>query len=310
MDVSGDTGMSFRRSPGFDASRSYLMKDYDEAPRSARKSPLKTRAASASHIISTNAQHQRELSDLQKRYRSLDRQFTAANDKLQEYTAEVKRLRFANERLERDVIMARRSLEHLSNEKSALETASRHDRDYIKRLEAKIALGIKEMGFAEKTAHMENRLARYKEENKNQAELIDLQERQLLDYQHEIRTLSNALQTRAEDLGLQSADIKNNLLYELASARDDRLRLAMEIAEKGSEIKELKDILSSTKHELEKAESERRAALDDASEARQHTTELQQQMNDAREKLREFQHKNDLLGANAQDDKADRKSVV
>jgi len=44
--------------------------------------PGPTAPAISSHILATNAQHKRELADLQKKYQALDRQFAATNAKV------------------------------------------------------------------------------------------------------------------------------------------------------------------------------------------------------------------------------------
>ncbi|GAQ80496.1 hypothetical protein KFL_000550260 [Klebsormidium nitens] len=174
----------------------------------------------------------RQLSDLSKEFNALDKQHNKATTKLDEVLEEVKRLRACHDDKEKEALSLRRALERLRLDKEEESAALATDKAYICKLEAKVAAQATSLEQLEKHSALRARNKELQESVQSLHAVLASTEAELGSRNEEIEKLHIALKVRAEDLrkgGL--SDSKPSLLLELANEQQERMNIALKLAE-------------------------------------------------------------------------------
>ena len=201
--------------------------------------PGKVAPTLASHIISTNAMHRKEVSDISKKSVHLERKLADQKRKISDYQQEVRILKQSNESQEKELHTCRRTIERLNKDKVEYDESKKVQDAYVKKIEAKLALGARNLGLFKKTEVLSGRLADVRKENATQKDTIAILRQENDEYKNEIGVLTNALELRAEELNMQE-DGSSMLLYDIAKGRDDKAKLEATVAKKESEMAAMK----------------------------------------------------------------------
>eukprot|EP00743_Colponemidia_sp_Colp-15_P005207 GILK01005602.1.p1 GENE.GILK01005602.1~~GILK01005602.1.p1 ORF type:complete len:642 (-),score=144.26 GILK01005602.1:110-2035(-) len=193
----------------------------------------------ATHVVSANAQSRREYLNLQSQHRALEKQFLKANSRIQECLADTKKMRAQLETQEKDLAAYKRAHERLTREKQTVELDMMKLKEYVRKLETKLAMGAKGQALANAQMSLKDTIKNLQSDKGRHLEIMAEMEEKLQKQNQELHILTRALEIRADEFALKG-DFRSALLFDVAQNRDDADRLREENGQQAMEINHLR----------------------------------------------------------------------
>jgi chromosome segregation ATPase len=239
-------------------------------------------ASVGAHIYQLEAQHAKEMRNLQAKHHQARQLLQKNAAKLESYSKEVHRLRSIVESQKKENVAGRRLVEHAVLEKKQLESQAKSNREYAKKIEHKLAMGAKGRFLAEQNGELKKQLAEESERAAQQGAVISAQDGELEKAAAEIAVLSRALETRVETMGQHAADgggdgggaggvacelgmppdgnVRNSVLYQLAERKQENHALSLDLAAAQAKLRDLDAEIGAAQLGLGAAQREKDAA--------------------------------------------------
>eukprot|EP00762_Andalucia_godoyi_P007556 ANDGO_00795.mRNA.1 hypothetical protein len=191
----------------------------------------------ASVVFGEAASCRKELADLRKRFDSMERQYKAAQQKLDDFRDENKRLRASSDSLDRDSSTYRLAAERFQAENKKLESRAEKAEKYAQKLESKLALGAKNLGLVDRNQQLQSRIDSLNEEIRGLQSALDEKDSVIQEQTQHLDLMTEALEIHAEKEGLKG-DFKSALMYDVAKYRGQVQELEIRLEEKDDTIRE------------------------------------------------------------------------
>lgn len=148
---------------------------------------------------------------------TLFKEYTKLQEKLSKTKDTLAKIQTINSTLEKDLALSKVNLKKISSQKQAAEKELQELKDYSRKLEQKISIGVKGQNLAECNVALQSKIQEMKCDKVNMMEKITEQDLQIEELKREIQNLKYACSVKAEELGIRE-DNSQDVLIQLASA--------------------------------------------------------------------------------------------
>ncbi|DBA72756.1 TPA: hypothetical protein ACH3X2_010149 [Trebouxia sp. C0005] len=224
-----------------------------------------------------------ELQDERRKLQALTKSNQQSVDKMAEYKERYRGLRAAMGDKDKQLDLAKRTIERLSCQCNAMEAGVATDKAYARKLEAKLSA-------SKSISDLHARCSQYKLKLRELAQELDEAESRTASVHEiadvradEVGTLRQALQIKASELSKQAgADIHSRLLYAVAKSREEGLALAVQLAE-------CKERIRQAENSADDAHDESRVLREQLDEAESQLQQMEQKLVDTAASCRGFE---------------------
>lgn len=121
-----------------------LLKEFKEITTSSQIPEKQKRPANYSSMqISNNASFKKELSEMDHKFKNLEKAYNKLSKKYNEVQEEIKQLKFTNDSLTKELNILQISNEKILGEKINLENQIEENKSYTRKLESRLVQGAK-----------------------------------------------------------------------------------------------------------------------------------------------------------------------
>ena len=202
------------------------------------ENPAAVGPAQIGYSTSEMAKVQRELRHLEKRYFQLNSTFERTNSKLDAYVTETKKLRGRNVHMEKELRAKTLLISKIKEEKNQLQNQAIVNRDYAKKLEQKLSLGMKGQLLAHKNQDLVKKMTELKDEVNGLRGQLEIKDSELHKAATNSSVLRRALDIRMKEMGL-SGKLENGLLFEVARVKEQNQNMALQLSKHVEHLKSL-----------------------------------------------------------------------
>ncbi len=156
-------------------------------------------------------------------------------------TEQVKKLTFELRKAKRDAEYAQKSLARSQDLRQKLESEVTEQKNLIRKMEQKLARESQVTGLNKAT----RRILKLQEQATQDKHVIRAQDEEISRIQHELQVVTDALQVREEDLGLEEVErAEDSLLFMLSQARVNYDNAMLQLSHTEEELNAYKDKLT------------------------------------------------------------------
>lgn len=212
--------------------------------------------------ISNNATIKKEITELDHKFRNLEKAYNKTMKKNSEMMDEIKILKTTNESMQKEINILQITNEKILGEKISMENAIEENKNYVRKLESRLVQGAKNQYLVEINNKLRKEIEDIKSEFQSKANDIEKIKNEGQRKNQEIKILNKALELKVEELK-PKGDLKSTLLYDIGSIKQ-------EIDDLRQKNEELKDANHKLRNELD----EKLDKIQELNFAKVHLTEL------------------------------------
>lgn len=157
----------------------------------------------------------------------------------------------------------------MQKEKDDMKKQMQQDQEYIKKLEAKVSINLKEIGFNK----IEAKVAKLKEKSETQEKTIVQLENVVKQQQNEIAVLSQALEMQSQGTGVQAS-----LLYDVSRLQRENAQFNEELSSKLNQITSMQQEMQQLQQHMDEICYARDSATQELMQKQQDAETLEQEL--------------------------------
>jgi len=190
----------------------------NESTQETKKQP----ANLTSKKLSNEASHKKELSELEHKYKVIEKNYSKLLKKNTDTVEELKELKNLNDSLAKDLSVAQKTIEKINFEKNSLSTLNEENKTYIRKLESRLVQGAKNQYLIEINNNLRGEMESTKKELEAKAAEVDKFKNSFDKKNHEIKILNKALELKLEEIRLkEGGNITTSLLYNVGQCKQE-----------------------------------------------------------------------------------------
>ena len=269
--------------------------------------PPPPRASSPNRVrtpLSENATKRRAAIETKKSYNRLNQQFKKVSTKSSKQFDELTSLKANKTKSDQQIHFLNKQIQRITAEKIKAESARKVVEEARRKIEQKLAGGSGGQYLAEKYQALRTRTRALKNRCEEQANVLESQETNLHKAASQIDILARALEVRVNELGLSgkrtkgrgaAAQVRDSLLYEVASQRSEMQSMAGELADNYDMIEKLRQRLIASETEAAQVSEEKSSTEMQAEEVLEKLEETRMQLSTREEELAKFGTDRDVM---------------
>eukprot|EP00736_Rhodelphis_marinus_P002548 Rmarinus@m.24812 len=263
--------------------------------------------------LSVHAKEEKTLRAWRDRCYELERQHDSMVQKEKEQVEEIRKLRVQLQSQNKDLEFSKKmrvQVDKLSRERDRAHADLAASKRLITKLEARVGTAHNTNNVSTISAQpsratgvgggLKGQLHLLKEENDRLD--AEVREKQNVIHQHErqIQMLTQALDIRAGELGLQG-DLKGVVLYDLSRAQEEKKHLCLEIGKKNELINQLQAEVDDLSRRVEQLMFVRDSQIDEIGQLKRELSETQAERSQLQSRADDLEAENESLSARAED---------
>ncbi|GMH36001.1 hypothetical protein BSKO_03869 [Bryopsis sp. KO-2023] len=185
-----------------------------------------------------------ELSGLRKDFKELSRHHDRAENQVWDLRDKLKGIKSDASSKDKQLDLARRTVDRLTAEKSRLEANVANDKAYIRKLEAKISTLKSSVELQSRCGFFKNKVRELEEDLRASEARLRASEEVAFHKTEEVRNLQRALDIKAQELSIDAGvDVHSRLLFAVAKGEDECVRLAMQLSDLRGTLRRMEEQL-------------------------------------------------------------------